>query len=105
MNTEDLESYTAFVRLEFPPAERDIAHRLAVAFAEVVERDIVRLRPEHTLVEILGWRGADSLDTIEFVLELKQERRFNIADDFAGSCSGKTFRELVRHIANRTLAA
>ena len=105
MKTEDWESYVAFIRLDFPPQQRDIAQRLAVVFAQVVGREIARLRPDHTLVEVLGWRGADSLDTVEFIMALEQECGFEIGDDFAASSSNKTFRDLVEHVSHRTIAA
>ena len=100
MKTEDWESYVAFIRLDFPSPQRDIAQRLAIVFAQVVGREIVRLRPDHTLVEVLGWRGADSLDTVEFIMALEQECGFEIGDDFAASSSNKTFRDLVEHVSH-----
>jgi hypothetical protein len=51
----DWELIVAFVRLEFPPEQRDIAQKIAAGFAEIVGLKIKELRPEHTLKEIAAW--------------------------------------------------
>jgi uncharacterized protein (TIGR00730 family) len=45
----------AFIRLEFPPHQRDLAQKIAAGLAEVVKFKIQQLRPEHTLSEIAHW--------------------------------------------------
>jgi uncharacterized protein (TIGR00730 family) len=45
----------AFIRLEFPSHQRDLAQKIAAGLAEVVRFKIKQLRPEHTLSEIAHW--------------------------------------------------
>ena len=45
----------AFIRLDFPAEQRDIAQKIAAGLAEILGEKIKRLRPEHTLEQILGW--------------------------------------------------
>jgi tetratricopeptide (TPR) repeat protein len=52
----------AFIRLDFPPAQRDAAQRLAVALAKVIGKRIIHLRPDCTLREILSWADEEFLD-------------------------------------------
>jgi hypothetical protein len=51
----DWELIVAFVRLEFPPEQRDIAQKIAAGFAELVGLKIKELSPDHTLKEIAAW--------------------------------------------------
>jgi hypothetical protein len=51
----DWELIVAFVRLEFPPEQRDVAQKIAAGLAEVVGLKIKELRPEHTLRDIAAW--------------------------------------------------
>jgi hypothetical protein len=53
----DWELVVAFIRLDFPAEQRDIAQKIAAGLAEIVGEKIKRLRPEHTLEEIVGWAG------------------------------------------------
>ena len=48
----DWELVVAFIRLDFPPAQRDVAQKLAAGFAEILGLKIKQLKPEHTLKEI-----------------------------------------------------
>jgi hypothetical protein len=43
----------AFIRREFPPAQRDIAQEVAVRLVPIVGLEIKKLRPECTLKEIV----------------------------------------------------
>jgi hypothetical protein len=45
----------AFIRLEFPPAQRDVAQQIAAGLAEIVGMKIKQLKPEHDLIEIASW--------------------------------------------------
>ncbi|MGH7783909.1 MAG: hypothetical protein ACREO5_08750 [Candidatus Binatia bacterium] len=47
----------AFIRLDFPPEQRDVAQKIAAGLAEVVGMKIKNLRPEHTLDQIAEWAG------------------------------------------------
>jgi hypothetical protein len=51
----DWELIVAFVRLEFPPDQRDIAQKIAAGLAEIVGLKIKRLRPENTVNQIADW--------------------------------------------------
>jgi cell division protein FtsX len=53
----DWELIVAFVRLDFPPEQRDVAQKIAAGLAEIVGLKIKDLRPEHTLEEIAAWAG------------------------------------------------
>jgi len=103
MDTEDWKIYVAFIRLEFPPHQRDIAQRLAVVFAGVVGRKISNLRPESRLDEVLGWGGAESLDAVEFVMTLEEECGSEIEDTFAQSWIRMTSRDLVEHVSVKSV--
>lgn len=120
---EDWELYVAFIRFDFPPAQRDVAQRLAAAFARVVGKRIIHLRPECTIQEILsrgeetniedlrapitkvllaffGHKslddvGTDSRDQVEMAMSLEDELGSELPADFLGM----TFRELVEHFA------
>jgi hypothetical protein len=45
----------AFIRLDFPPAQRLVAQQLAAGLAEIVGMKIKQLRPEHNLSQIAEW--------------------------------------------------
>jgi hypothetical protein len=51
----DWELVVAFIRLDFPAEQRDIAQKIAAGLAEIVGEKIKRLRPELTLEQIVGW--------------------------------------------------
>jgi hypothetical protein len=54
----DWDLIVAFVRLDFPPEQRDIAQKIAAGLAQIVGLKIKELRPEHTLKQIADWAGA-----------------------------------------------
>jgi hypothetical protein len=99
MNTEDWDREAAFIRLEFPPAQRDTAQAVAVLFAQFVGRPIVRLRPDHTIGEIFGWARLVSIDAVELAMALEEELACKIDYEFAEHFEQRTFRELVEHIS------
>src|SRR5262249_49607724 len=101
IDTEDWELFVAFIRLEFPAAQRDTAQRLAVSFAGLVGRAIATLRPEHTIEEIVAPIGADSLDAHEFVPAILAEQGITTGEARFGTW---TFRELVEY-ANAELGS
>lgn len=53
--TVDWELIVAFVRLDFPPEQRDVAQKIAAGLAEIVGLKIKELRPETTLGQIADW--------------------------------------------------
>jgi hypothetical protein len=83
----------AFIRLDFPPAERVVAQQLAAGLAEIVGMKIKQLRPEHNLSQIASWADnhiyAKDLITL-FVVA------FNVRCD-----ANTTFRDLVERVAKK----
>jgi hypothetical protein len=51
----DWELVVAFIRLDFPGEQRDIAQKIAAGLAEIVGTKIKRLKPEDRLEQIVGW--------------------------------------------------
>jgi len=89
--TVDWELIVAFVRLDFPAGQRDLAQRIAAGLAEVVGSKIKRLRPEHTLGEIANWAD-DRIHADDLIKVL------HIA--YGVSCDNNTtFRSLVEEAA------
>ncbi len=83
----------AFVRLEFPPEQRDIAQKIAAGLAEIVGTKIKQLRPENTLNQIANWAE-------ERIYAHDLIKIFNIA--YGVSCEPQTtFRALVEKIAEK----
>jgi hypothetical protein len=62
----------AFIRREFPPAQRDIAQEVAMRLAEIVGLEIKELHPDYTLKEIVHWKY-DSLSALEVALAFGEE--------------------------------
>jgi hypothetical protein len=81
----------AFIRLDFPPAQRVVAQQLAAGLAEIVGMKIKQLRPEHNLSQIAEWTDnhiyAKDLITL-FVVA------FSVRCD-----PNTTFRDLVEKVA------
>src|SRR3990172_2005732 len=51
----DWELVVAFIRLDFPGEQRDLAQKIAAGLAEIVGTKIKRLKPENRLEQIVGW--------------------------------------------------
>ena len=51
----DWELVVAFIRLDFPGEQRDIAQKIAAGLAEIVGTKIKRLKPEDRHEQIVGW--------------------------------------------------
>ena len=83
----------AFIRLDFPPAQRLVAQQLAAGLAEIVGMKIKQLRPEHNLSQIAEWTDnhiyAKDLITL-FVVA------FSVRCD-----PNTTFRDLVEKVAEK----
>lgn len=89
----DWDLIVAFVRLEFPPEQRDTAQKIAAGLAEIVGLKIKELRPEHTLEEIAAWAenrvsGADLVKIIHVAFRVKCE-------------PDTTFRAIVERVADK----
>ncbi|MPZ75585.1 MAG: hypothetical protein GEU77_03600 [Deltaproteobacteria bacterium] len=83
----------AFIRLDFPSEQRDVAQRIAAGLAEVAGMKIKQLRPEHTLREIAAW--ADNQIYATDLIKL-----FVVA--FGVACNeDSTFRELVERVVEK----
>jgi hypothetical protein len=89
----DWELIVAFVRLEFPPDQRDIAQKIAAGLAEIVGVKIKQLRPENTLTEIVNW-AEEPIYTWDLI------KVFNVA--YGVTCEPETtFRLLVEKIVDK----
>ena len=89
--TVDWELIVAFIRLDFPAGQRDLAQKIAAGLAEVVGLKIKELRPEHTLGEIANW--ADDRIYAEDLIKV-----LHVA--YGVSCDRETtFRSLVEEAA------
>jgi hypothetical protein len=100
MNSDDWELEVAFIRWDFPPAERDTAQTVAAAFGAVVGPAILQLRPEHTMGKIVSWSHSDSLDTVELLMALEEEfLGHEMDDEFAAGFEQRTFREFVEYLS------
>ena len=90
-----------FIRLLFPdPVEEEIAHRWAMRLAKLFGGEVLKLRPETTLAEILSWAVAAKVDSMDFVVVFEPELRMEFAQ-FLDDCDEATFREMVQHSAKR----
>ena len=85
----------AFIRLEFPSDQRELAQKIAGGLAEIVGLKIKQLRPEHTIKQIAEWANepVSAADLIKIF-----RAAFNIACD-----ESTTFRALVEMIAAQQL--
>jgi hypothetical protein len=82
----------AFVRLDFPPHQRDLAQKIAVGLAAIVGMKIKQLRHEHTLKQIAAWSPDDHIHTRDLI------KIFLVA--FGVACDeNTTFRTLVEKVS------
>ncbi len=92
-NKVDWALIVAFVRLEFPPEQRDIAQKIAAGLAEIVGVKIKQLKPENTLDQIVNW-AEERIHAHDLI------KIFKIA--YGVSCEPQTtFRSLVEKIAEK----
>jgi len=81
----------AFIRLDFPSDQRELAQKIAGGLAEIVGLKIKQLRPEHTIKQIAGWAN-DPVSAVDLI------KIFRAA--FQITCEeSTTFRTLVEMIA------
>lgn len=89
--TVDWELIVAFIRLDFPAGQRDLAQKIAAGLAEIVGFKIKDLRPEHTLGQIANWAD-NRIHTADLIKVL------HVA--YGVSCASNTsFRSLVEEAA------
>ena len=90
-----------FIRLLFAdPVEEQIAHRWASRFGALVGAQVLQLRPETTLAQMLTWAALANVDSMDFVVVFEPELRMEFRD-FLDCCDHATFREMVQHYAGR----
>lgn len=100
--SKDWELKLAFIRLEFPAAQRDLAHSMAVILAEFIGDPILRLRPEHTMREIFAWSDSPSVGLTEWITALEEEFGRQIHGACGPNFEQRTFREFVECFATAT---
>ena len=89
--TVDWELIVAFIRLDFPAGQRDLAQKIAAGLAEIVGFKIKDLRPEHTIGQIANWAD-NPICTTDLIKVL------HVA--YGVTCESKTsFRSLVEEAA------
>ena len=93
----DWELVVAFVRLDFPPDQRDIAQKIAAGLAEIVGLKIKLLRPENTVNEIADW-AEERIDVWDLIKVFKVAYGVNCEPD-------TSFRSLVEKISGRRQAS
>ena len=83
----------AFIRLDFPPEQRDVAQQIAAGLAEIVGMKIKQLKPQHNLSQIAEWaeNGIYAKDLITLFLIA-----FDVKCD-----PNTTFHDLVQKVAAR----
>jgi hypothetical protein len=90
-----------FIRLLFTePVEERIAQRWASRLAALVGPQVLQLRPQTTLAEMLKWAALANVDSMDFVVVFEPELRMDLAG-FLESPGHTTFREMVQHYAGR----
>ena len=85
----------AFIRLDFPSDQRELAQKIAGGLAEIVGLKIKQLRPEHTIKQIAEW-AKEPISVADLIKIF--HAAFNIACD-----ESTTFRGLVEMIAAQQL--
>ena len=85
----------AFIRLEFPSDQRELAQKIAGGLAEIVGLKIKQLRPEHTIKQIAEW-AKEPISVADLIKIF--HAAFNVACD-----ESTTFRGLVEMIAAQQL--
>ena len=87
----------AFIRLDFPSDQRELAQKIAGGLAEIVGLKIKQLRPEHTIKQIAEW-AKEPISVADLIKIFRAA--FNIACD-----ESTTFRGLVEMIAAQQKSA
>ena len=87
---EDWELEVAFIRLDFPAEQRDIAQKIAAGLAEIVGTKIKRIKPEDRLEQIVG-RAENPIQVSDLIKVLQTAYGIRCAAD-------ATFRALVEKV-------
>ena len=88
-----------FIRLLFrSPVEELIAHRWAERLRKLIGPQVMQLRPDTTLSEMLDWAAAAGVDSLDFVVVFEPELGLEFAG-FLDYSDYATFREMVEHYA------
>lgn len=83
----------AFIRLQFPQEQRDVAQQIAAGLAEIVGMKIKQLTPQHDLTQIAGW-AEDRIHARDLIT------LFMVAFDV--KCSAQTtFADVVENVTRR----
>jgi hypothetical protein len=91
-----------FIRLLFrDPIEEQIAYLWATRLAKLLGGEVLKLRPETTLAEILGWAVKAKVESMDFVVIFEPELRMDFAQ-FLDDYTETTFREMVEYCARRS---
>ena len=92
-----------FIRLLFrSPVEELIAHRWAKRLGRLLGQQIMQLRPDTTLTEMLTWAAAAGIDSMDFVVVFEPELGMEFAE-FLDYSDHATFREMVEHYATQSV--
>lgn len=82
------------------PAEEAIAVSWASRLAGLIGAQIMQLRTDSALSEMLAW-ACGHVDSMDFVCVFEPELRMDFAE-FLDQAENVTFREMVEHAARRT---
>jgi len=100
-STDNQNVEVEFIRLLFThPIEEEIAHRWASRFARLIGPQVMQLRPQTTLAEMLRWAATANSDSMDFAVVFEPELRMDLAE-FLDYSEHATFREMVQHYAKR----
>jgi len=91
----------AFIRLQFAPAQRDVAQQIAAGLAEIVGMKIKQLKPEHDLTEIASWAedriyAGDLIKLFMVAFDVRCEARTTFAAVVQKVADRKGSREVLR---------
>jgi hypothetical protein len=90
-----------FIRLLFiDPVQEQVAYRWASRLANVLGAQVLQLRPETTLAQMLDWAAAAKADSMDFVVVFEPELRMEFAN-FLDCADHVSFRQMVEHYAGR----
>ena len=91
-----------FIRLLFrDPIEEQIAYLWATRLAKLLGGEVLKLRPETTLAEILRWAVSAHVESMDFVVVFEPELRMDFGlflDDYEET----TFRDMVQFYARQS---
>ena len=86
-----------FGRRFFSPQQAEIAAKLRVIMARHIPIELSRLNPDDRIVEDIRMDALDSMDTVEFVLEIEKEFGISIPD--AAVARMRTLRDVAEFVS------